>query len=223
MIERLRDNACGGTFEAHVTTEATDPAARERFRTLCRELGVKCVLIELPEGEVRSQPMTASYHSGDLPGVLDEVAALSRAVRAAGFPVKRLKLEAVATNAGVPDSDDEALAFPPGNYFEFHVKLLLPRDADLEALRGCCARHHARLSSNALKQGADGRSERFVTLRLHGVGRRRAFAACDWLCDDLKRAGYPLGNRLREYSIYDSAAALDAGWIDAPHATGSRS
>lgn len=213
MLEALRDVPITGTFEAHVTTTADSPDDRERFRDLCRELGVKCVLIELPEGETRSQPMTASYHHGPLSEVTAQVADLAREVRDAGFPVVRVKLEAIATNDGVPDTDADAGLHPPTNYFEFHVKLALPVGADLDRLRECCAKHDARLSRNALKTDRDGRTERFVTLRCYRVGRRRAFANFDSLVDDLTEAGFVIVNRQREYSIYDSAATLDAGWI----------
>jgi hypothetical protein len=222
IAERLAGRPGRGTFEAHVTVAADTPAERERFRALCGELGVKCVLIELPEGESRSQPMTSSYHRGELAAVVGEVSGLSQRLRDAGFPVTRLKLEAVATNDGVPETDAEARALPADNYFEFHVKLLLPADADLAALRACCARHDARLSRNALKSSADGRSERFATLRLYHVGRATAFAHCDRLADDLSSAGFAVGGRLREYSLYDSAVGLDAGWIDAPAASGPK-
>jgi len=223
IITRLTGHPCRGTFEAHVTVEAADLGARERFRTLCAELNVKCVLIELPEGVTRSQPMTASYHRGDMASVLAEVTALSRAIRAAGFPIERLKLEAVATNEGIPVTDVEANSRPGDNYFEFHLKLHLPAVADLDALRALCAGHGGRLSSNALKHNVDGHSERFVTLRLYGVGRDSAFAAFDRLTADLRAAGYALGNGLREYTLYDSAVSLDAGWIDAPHRAEARS
>jgi len=198
LIERLRGLDCRGTFEAHVTIDAGDAATRERFRAACATL---------------SQPMTATYHRGELAAVAEEVAALSRAVRGAGFDVTRVKLEAVATNDGLPETDEEAAAFPQENYFEFHVKALLPADADVEALRACCARHDGRLSSNALKSDNEGRRERFVTLRVYNAGRRNAFARFDALVSDLLAAGYALGNRLREYTLYDSAARLDAGWI----------
>jgi hypothetical protein len=213
LIERLRGLSCRGTFEAHVTVEAPDAATRERFRELCAALGAKCVLIELPEGVTRSQPMTATYHRGEVAAVSEEVAALSQAVRDAGFDVTRVKLEAVASNDGLPETDEEAAAFPEENYFEFHVKALLPTDADVEALRSCCARHDARLSSNALKTDQEGRRERFVTLRVYNAGRRNALARFDALVNDLLAAGYTLGNRLREYTLYDSAVRLDAGWI----------
>jgi hypothetical protein len=222
IAERLAGRPGRGTFEAHVTVAADSPAERARFRDLCGELGVKCVLIELPEGATRSQPMTSSYHRGELAAAVGDVAALSRRLRDAGFPVTRLKLEAVATNEGVPETDAEARELPADNYFEFHVKLLLPAHADLGALRACCARHDARLSRNALKSAADGRSERFVTLRLYHVGRATAFAHSDRLVDDLTAAGFAVGSRLREYSLYDSAVGLDAGWIDAPSSAGPR-
>lgn len=216
MLDRLRGVAGRGTFEAHVTVEADTLDRRERFRALCAERGVKCVLIELPRGQTRSQPMTSSYHRGELADVAREVADLAAAVQAASFPVSRVKLEAVITNAGLPQTDAEALAFPASNYFEFHVKALLPADADLDALRAVCERHRAHLSSNALKGDADGRSERFVTQRAYGVGRAAAEAAFERLTADLSAAGYSLSNKLREYTLYDSNVAVDAGWIDGP-------
>jgi hypothetical protein len=208
-----------GAFESHVTVEAADLAARERFRGICDQLGVKCVLIELPEGATRSQPMTACYHHGAMASVLAEVEAICRELRGAGFVITRVKLEAVATNAGVPDSDEEAARLPRRNYFEFHVKLLLPPSADLAALRTCCDRHGARLSRNALKTEQDGRSERFVTMRVYGVGRRSAFARLEALERDLAAAGFVQVNRQREYTIFDSAEQVDAGWIDPPKTT----
>lgn len=214
LLHRLAMATCAGTFEAHITVQAEDLCERERFQSLCREMGVKCVLIELPEGVTRSQPMTASYHRGPLADVLAEVAALSRKVREGGFAVSRLKLEAVATNDGLPETDEEA-RLQPANYYEFHVKLVLPHECELDALRKICARHQARLSSNALKADG-GEMERFLTLRLYGVGRTSAFRHCDELVEDLTSRGYRVANCLREYTIYDSAVTLDAGWIDPP-------
>ena len=48
--DRRGPGSGSGTFEAHVTVEASDPTERERFRNTCRELGVKPLLIELPAG-----------------------------------------------------------------------------------------------------------------------------------------------------------------------------
>lgn len=216
MLQALAGAAGHGTYEAHVTVAAGGTADRDRFRAACADLGVKAVLIELPDGEARSQPMTASFHRGDLADVAAEVAGVARRLRAAGFPVRRVKLEAVATNAGVPEADAEAAAAPPDRYFEFHVKLALPAGADLDRLRAVCDRFGARLSRNAFKTEADGRSERFATLRAYRVGRAAAFHRLDDLAEELTAAGYAVVNRQKEYSLFDSNARLDAGWIDGP-------
>src|SRR5262249_34021304 len=87
LLTRLQGLASSGTFEAHVTVEAFGSAERERFRGVCAALGVKSVLIELPEGTTRSQPMTSSYHHGELAEVVREVAHIARTLREEGFPV----------------------------------------------------------------------------------------------------------------------------------------
>lgn len=221
IVERLRGQPGRGTFEAHVTIEADDLNERQRFQSVCAALGVKCVLIELPRGVTRSQPMTSTYHRGELAAVTEEVAGLACRLRDEGFRVSRVKLEAVITNEGVPGTDEEARSFPPGNYFEFHIKLLLPPDIDLAPLQTVCQQHGAHLSTNALKRHDEGQSERFVTLRVHGVGRDRAETRFAALCEDLEGLGHTLANRLREYTIYDSNIAVDAGWIDPPAGAGS--
>lgn len=218
MLIQLHHQEGAGTYEAHVTIRAEDATTRDRFREWCRILGVKCVLIELPEGETRSQPMTASYHHGSLANVVAEVGTLTQRVRGAGFAVQRLKLEAVATNEGLPETDADVGNCPEGNYFEFHVKLLLPPDAATDRLKTLVATHEARLSGNAFKARPDGTSEQFVTQRVYRAGRNRAFAQLAALVDDLAAAGFEVIHQLKEYTIYDSAVNLDAGWLDPPTA-----
>src|SRR4051794_31624594 len=222
LAERLRGFASSGTFEAHVTVQAPDLDSRERFRALCGELGVKSVLIELPQGVTRSQPMTSSYHRGDLSQAVAEVVRIAKRLRSEGFEVTRVKLEALVSNSGVPETDEEAQALPAGNYFEFHVKVTLPPGADLHALRARCAEHGAHLSANAFKVDSDGRAQRFVTVRYYGVGKVRAGERFEALLRALTADGFTLSNKLREYSVFDSNIALDAGWIDAPRGPGGR-
>jgi hypothetical protein len=215
QAERLRQLPCRGTFEAHLTVQADDPERREAFRRLCAELGVKCVLIELARGTSRSQPMTASYHRGELPQVMTDIDGLYRRLWEGGFPVIRVKLEAVATNPGVPVTDDDAAAWPEG-YFEFHAKLRLPAGAELGPLRVLCERHGAHLSRNERKRDEDGAAERFVTLRVYKAGRERAAGAYEELLRDLAGAQFQVGSQQREFTIYDGRADLDAGWLPAP-------
>jgi hypothetical protein len=218
QADRLRALPCRGTFESHLTVTADDPTRREAFKALCDRLGVKCVLIELARGVSPSQPMTATYHQGDLAQVLTEVEELHTRLWEGGFPVVRVKLEAVASNPGVPITDAEAAHFPDG-YFEFHAKLCLPAGVDLERLGDVCVRHGAHLSRNDRKREEDGTAERFVTLRVHRAGRERALAVCDALVRDLETAGFRVVQTLREFALYDGKVDLDAGWLD-PHEEG---
>lgn len=213
MLAALAARPGRGTFEGHVTVAAAGPL--DEFRAACAGLGVKPVLIELPHGETPTQLMTAAYVRGGLADAAARVAGVARGLRAAGFAVERVKLEAVATNDGVPETDAGARAFPADCYFEFHVKLALPAGADRDAPRAVCERHGARLSRNAFKADA-GREERFVTLRVYDAGRESASRRLDALLADLAAAGVAVLNTVREYTLFDSAVELDAGWLDPP-------
>jgi hypothetical protein len=215
MVRILARVVGHGTFEAHITITAKDDETREQFRSRCHALGVKPVLIDLPEGVTPSQPMTSSYHRGTVEDAAKAAAELTRAVRASGFAVTRVKLEAVATNHGVP-SDHEAANMPRDCYFEFHIKLLLSPDADEPRLQEVCRRHSAHLSRNAFKKRSDGLTERFVTMRVYHTGKQTAFRHLDALATELNTAGFEIANIQREYSLFDSHVGLDAGWLDAP-------
>jgi inosine/xanthosine triphosphate pyrophosphatase family protein len=212
LADRLREQSVGGAYEAHVTIAARSEEELQRFRAFCGAAAVKCIFIELGKGEVRFQPMTASYHHGPLRRAQEELQAFARALAAEGFDVTRLKIEALGTNRDIPEEDAVARA-QPANYFEFHVKITLPAEgADLESLRARCERHGAHLSRNARKVRADGASERFVTLRVKGLGRLNADARFKALLRELAETGHPLSYPLREYTVYDSNHALDRGW-----------
>jgi hypothetical protein len=211
-LSTIQTSSPGGAYEAHVTIAARSSEDLQRFRDFCGAVRLKCILIELGHDSARLQPMTASYHQGTLQKALDEVRAYARTLTVEGFQVTRLKLEALGTNRDIPEDDAVAQA-QPANYFEFHVKVTLPLvGANLDALRARCSRHGAHLSRNARKVRADGASERFVTLRVWGLGRTNAEARFTALLRDLAETGLPLSYPLREYTVYDSNLELDHGW-----------
>jgi inosine/xanthosine triphosphate pyrophosphatase family protein len=210
LADRLRGRRFGGAFEAHVTVRPPHDGTA-RFRAACDRLRVKCVLIELPAGAERSQPMTASIHRGELPEVLHEVHAIARSLIADGYDVVRTKIEALPNNADVPVTD-EAAARAPANYFEYHFKLVIAPGADLAAIATACEPYGARLSRNAYKQRDDG-EERFVTLRVH-AGRTAADAKLAALDAALSALGHVrVVKRITEYTVYDSDLAVDRGWL----------
>jgi inosine/xanthosine triphosphate pyrophosphatase family protein len=212
LADHLRGPSQGGAFEAHVTVRA---AALDvpRFRDACDELGVKCVLIELPEAAVSAQPMTASVHRGTLRDVQGEVHAIGRDLVARGFDVIRTKIEALPRNGEIPLSDEEAARRSAG-YFEYHVKITLPEgDAAARlALEAVVIPLGARLSRNANARRRPGEEDRFLTLRVPGLGQPAAEARFRALLDVVEALPFPVRNRIREYTVYDSDVHVDRGW-----------
>ncbi|KAF3891265.1 hypothetical protein DA73_0400032860 [Tolypothrix bouteillei VB521301] len=202
-----------GTFEAHITICAESRATLQLFQHICQQLNVKCVLIELPNGVTRSQPMTASYHRGTLTQVWTEVHNLAQRICLAGFQVTRVKIEAMPYNQDIPVTDNEVSQHPVTNYFEFHIKALLSQETDLEGLRQHCAKFGAHLSVNAFKLNASGQHHRFITLRVYGLGRRSAQARFQALLTSLRARHILLVQPQQEYTVYDSNLELDAGWL----------
>ncbi|WP_315791272.1 hypothetical protein [Fischerella sp. JS2] len=202
-----------GTFEAHITVNAPNLSDRKKFSHFCQALSVKCILIELPQGVMRSQPMTASHHHGRLKNVLTDVQGLVQKLLDAGFEVARIKIEAMVNNHDVPVTDEQAQALPATNYFEFHVKVTLPASEDLQVLRKYCWEHNAHLSTNALKHSVDGQQQRFITMRVYSVGHYSAQAHFYTLLSALKQKGWKLSQPQQEYTVYDSNLNLDAGWF----------
>jgi hypothetical protein len=213
--DHLRGRTMPGTFEAHVTVALPSTGDLQAFRATCAELGVKCITIELPSGDTPIQPMTGSFHRGELLDVQDEVMRIAQALVRRGLSVTRTKIEAHGRLLGTPETDEAARRAPSTSYFEYHVKLALPPHADLAALSVRCRELGAHLSRNARPSAVGGELvERFVTLRAHGVGRVTAEARFATLCAELQRAGHVIRNRIREYTVFDTNVALDRGWIE---------
>ncbi len=203
-----------GTFEAHITVKADNLAVREKFNLLCRQLGIKCVLIELSEGVTRFQPMTASYYHGTFQDVIQKINQTAQKIADAGFEVTRIKIEAMVSNQDIPISDMEAQKLPKSNYFEFHVKAILSADENLEMLRKYCLQYDAHLSANTFKKLCDGKQQRFITMRVYSTGYKSAQTRFDMLLLYLKSKGFKLSQQQREYTVYDNNLNLDVGWTN---------
>ncbi|MFF3613764.1 hypothetical protein [Streptomyces sp. NPDC002580] len=177
-----------------------------------RQDGVKFTHIELARGRTASQPMLTLR--GTRPSYREEISAVRKVATSLaedGFVVARVKVECVPWAAEVPKDDAGAPAAADGRHFEHHVKLLLDPDHDREALVAVAVRHGAHVSWNARRRRADGREERFVTQRCHGVGAGRAGAALDSLLSELRM--YEVVDVEREYVLLDSGPGLDDGWL----------
>ncbi|WP_428950675.1 hypothetical protein [Streptomyces sp. cg35] len=205
-----------GELETHLTVEpAADPAAR-RLAEWAAARGLGVTHIVLARGRHRSQPMvTLRGRSRADTWIHGPVARTAAALARDDFVVVRAKTEAAPWAAGVPQSDAAARLAAPHLHFEHHVKLLLAEGVDPGSLAARATDHGAHVSWNARRTRPDGRQERFVTQRCHGVGRATAQRRLDALVADLAAAP---GTRVleveREYVLHDTRLDLDAGWLD---------
>lgn len=188
-----------GIFEIHITVKAESTGI---FVELCSKLGVKPVFIELPYGQHPEQYMTSSWITGTSEKAQNKAAILVQTIKDLGSEVLRVKVEAGASNEGVPEEEPPK---DPSRYFEFHVKIdITEQDLDFQdALK----KHSAHLSLNSLKGDPN---RKFVTLRIYNSGRKVAFNRLDTLLLDIKN---PLAVE-REFCIMDTNKLLDKNWIE---------
>jgi hypothetical protein len=215
-----------GTFELHVFVEPLNPSPEqaEAFSVACRgaPTPMKPLLLNLDyvhQGFV-GVLQSSRYVDGDLEAAKRAASGDADVLRRAGFTVIREKIEALATNAGIPHTAQDALRSPADRYFEFHV-LIEGREqplteADMVALRGLSQSHCAALkapvplSYNALKP-----SQRFLNLRSRGVGLDDALKPVHELERRIAALGPLVVKKvISEYICFDTNRAIDNGWVE---------
>ncbi|MFE6283617.1 hypothetical protein [Streptomyces sp. NPDC057877] len=194
-------------YETHVTVRCAHADEAERLRRWAASAGLKLTHIVLARGRMPDQPMltlsgSASYAAGSA-----RAREVTARLRADGFLPVRVKIESTPWAPEVPREpcDD-------GRYFEHHVKLLLPADADLDALAALVVPHGAHVSWNARRVRGDGWHERFVTQRCRGVDAKGAGRRLERLLADLSERRL-LGFE-REFVLHDSDVSVDDGWLE---------
>lgn len=219
-----------GTFEIHVFVLPLDPPAEtaEAFTRACRGDGeqphMKGLLLELDyvdRGFV-GVLQSSRYVRGTLEDARRAADEDASRLAAAGFEVVRKKIEAVATNDGVPRTAEDAKRSPGDRYFEFHL-LIQPKDGPISneqvaSLRSIAQKTSLRLerpvplSYNALKPG-----QRFLNLRARGVGLDDAMVHVRALQDHVASTGVlDVVKVISEYICFDDNRALDNGWLEPP-------
>lgn len=188
-----------GIFEIHITVKAE---STEIFVELCSKLGVKPVIIELPYGQHPEQFMTSSWTNGTAEVAKNLAARLVQRITDFGFEVLRVKVEAGASNKGVPE---EETPHDPNCYFEFHIKIGIKEQE--QGFQDALKKHSAHLSLNSLKGDPN---RKFVTLRIYNCGRKAAFNRLGELLLDIKN---PLAIE-HEFCIMDTNTILDKDWIE---------
>jgi len=212
MAEQTTDNQFAGEFETHLTLRQCEQADMERLARWSEARGWKFVHIVLSRGQSASQPMLTWHSKGTLQSELARAEEARRDCEEAGFFVSRVKLEVAPYNPDVPQSARDVES--NRRYFEHHVKVLLPPDAETGEIQHAIKGANAHLSRNARRVRPDGQQERFVTQRCYHVGRSEAKDAFDGLLRCLRALPFPVVETEEEFVVFDSNLALDAGWFD---------
>lgn len=204
-----------GMFETHLTVRLRLGEGDERLARVAEQLGLKYAKILLDQGVAPEQPMLTYHGPGTLPGQLALARQQAGELRAGGFGVVRVKIEAAPWNEEVPQTGEEASALMPGCYFEHHVKLILAGDAEADVVRRTGALHAGHLSRNARRGLRGGRHERFLTQRCQLVGRPEARRRLEALLGALALAGHRVIEVEEEFVVHDDNPGLDRGWAGA--------
>jgi hypothetical protein len=214
-----------GVFEIHVFVLPLDPPAErvEVFRVACAgaKPPMKALLLELDyvgKGFV-GVLQTSRYVEGDVASAREAAARDAEILRAAGFDVIREKVEALATDPGVPRDAADAARSPADRYFEFHLlidgKTGPLSEADMIALREISTQLATKferpvpLSYNALKP-----AQRFLNVRAHGVGIDQAMQPVDELARAIAERDLIVKKTIAEYICFDTNRAVDNGWLE---------
>jgi hypothetical protein len=165
------------------------------------------------------QLMTSSYHCGEYPSIVKQIEDEAYE-HFKDFNIIRIKIESLASNVGVPQTDIEKRLFwdETSNYFEFHYKVLVKNgghDKNLKELEDLCRRkygYHLHLSHNAFQQLDEKDFHYMITMRVFDFGRGNAFIRNDEIVEYLTGNKFPPLKVVREFVVHDSHIELDQGW-----------
>ena len=214
-----------GLFEIHVFVEPLDPPEDRvaAFRAACTgaPASMKALLLELDyvgKGFV-GVLQSSRYVEGDVARARQAARTDAAVLRAAGFTVIREKVEALASDPGVPRDASDATQSPADRYFEFHLLIDGPQgplsEDDMRSLRGLSSEFADRfsrpvpLSYNALKP-----AQRFLNLRARACGLAEAMQPVDQLAVAIASKGLVVKKTIAEYICFDSNRDVDNGWLE---------
>ena len=201
-----------GRYECHITVDLTCDSQFADFQEKCNELGAKALIIQLPTGNMQTQPMLSQYYQGDAQLVCQKIDQLYQSI-AQDFTVVRLKVEADVDNQNIPQTDQAAQALPKACYFEHHVKMQLPKTLALQPLAAELSQYSGYLSRSALSSDIEGGlfELRFVTQRFR-LGDKAAYQHLKALLNFLQTEKITVIKTIREFTIFDSNLSVDSGW-----------
>lgn len=209
------------TFECHIFCLPLDPSDEEkaRFVEACEKVGLKALCLGLDyadKGMVNVLQSTKYYKCDD---VHTPVSLMLRDAEALAeyFEVARLKLEAVAVNPGVPQTDEEAKAIPGDTYFEYHIKIkgspTPENDAILKQLAAELTDElKIKIPFSCNNMGE--KNQRFLNARTYGLGYPASNAKVDRIVEAIQARGFEVSKVIREFIVFDTNKDIDRGWLE---------
>lgn len=219
--DRTLEPKVQNTFECHIFCLPLDPTDEEkqRFDEACDSVGLRALCLGLDfqdKGIVNVLQSTKYYKCDDVNTpvamMLEDAKRLS-----AHFEIARLKLEAVAANPGVPQTDEQARAIPGDTYFEYHIKIKAPATPENdEILKALASQLTDELGVKIpfSCNNMHGKDQRFLNARTYNMGFERSNALVDKIVEAIEAKGFEVSKVIREFIVFDTNKALDKGWLE---------
>jgi hypothetical protein len=217
-------NTVKGAFEAHITVDCglDSDSTIDKLKAACENTKFKLIFIELDSTQKQGkleQLMTSSYHCGEYPAIVKQIEEEAYA-HFRDFTVVRIKIEALASNEGVPATKIDKRLFwdEKSNYFEFHHKFLVDessQDQTLQNLKTVCQKSRdvrLHISRNAFKRISPTQLNYMVTMRVFDGGREEALEANGKAVEYLTSEKFAPLKTVREFVVYDTHIELDQYW-----------
>jgi hypothetical protein len=209
------------TFECHIFVGPIDPnfQLEDEFVDACQEAGLRALNLGLNfvGSGMHSVLQSTKYYkvASPLNALINMVADAEKL--SAHCDVIRLKLESLAINDGIPQTDEEACAMPGDTYFEYHIKI---KDMEItkhndDLLKQLSAKLTAELgipvpfSCNNLPH-----FQRFLNARTYKLGFKNSYALVEKIIAEIEHNGFSIDRVVSEFIPYDTNKALDSGWLE---------
>lgn len=224
MLSVLLEKDYSGVYEVHITiynashcvSEDDNPLIPDveyinKFKTLCGDMGVKSLVIEMDNPNKPVQLQTAAYHCyKSYANAQKSAYELASEFIKAGMPVRRVRLEAMLGNEDAPKTDGEAQACNNTNYFEFHARMLVNDfDKQKSQLKEFIDKHQ----SDNIKLSMSSTPERklFINSKMYGIGSISARDKWETIIQQLQsQYGFVVIKHIKpEYCVHDELLNAD--------------
>lgn len=209
------------TYEVHVTVALPDKLSlydkKNDFIELCKKIKAKPIIIELEDGvpvNGKIQWQTSKYYHKTLNQVINLMQNDVDYIETSGWQVVRKKIETIPSSnlqSNVPLTQYDLEIEPTANYFEFHIKFVVPENMNI--ILNVCKKHNAHISKNAITKTVL-QSFKIITLRLYKICLNDSIDLFNALYNDLIKINTIIVKTEKEYAVYDSNSNIDKGWID---------